>query len=164
MASAMASAVPLAGRASIPARRTSRSAPARRASVRARAVEAPANLERVTGLASCAPLTDLVVADVAREGAPQLHALCGRGPHAALRTLRYGHKVNEMARSELPGHPCAIWTIARAPDGCTFVAESGLSTRADLDAMAAKGVKCFLIGEALMRADDVEAATRALIG
>ena len=47
MASAMASAVPLAGRASIPARRTSRSAPARRASVRARAVEAPANLERV---------------------------------------------------------------------------------------------------------------------
>ena len=76
----------------------------------------PANLERVTSLASCAPLTDLVVADVAREGAPQLHALCGRGPHAALRTLRYGHKVNEMARSELPGHPCAIWTISRAPD------------------------------------------------
>lgn len=48
MASAMASAVPLAGRASIPARRAgSRSAPARRASVRARAVEAPANLERL---------------------------------------------------------------------------------------------------------------------
>lgn len=54
--------------------------------------------------------------------------------------------------------------IARAPEGCTFVAESGLSTRADLDAMAEKGVKCFLIGEALMRADDVEAATRALLG
>lgn len=54
--------------------------------------------------------------------------------------------------------------IARAPEGCTVVAESGLSTRADLDAMAAKGVKCFLIGEALMRADDVEAATRALLG
>lgn len=54
--------------------------------------------------------------------------------------------------------------IARAPEGCTLVAESGLSTRADLDAMAAKGVKCFLIGEALMRADDVEAATRALLG
>jgi indole-3-glycerol phosphate synthase len=54
--------------------------------------------------------------------------------------------------------------IAKAPKGCTFVAESGLATRADLDAMAAKGVRCFLIGEALMRADDVEAATRALIG
>ena len=48
MAFAMASAVPLAGRASIPARRAgSRGAPARRASVRARAVEAPANFERV---------------------------------------------------------------------------------------------------------------------
>lgn len=54
--------------------------------------------------------------------------------------------------------------IARAPQGCTFVAESGLSTRADLDAMTANGVKCFLIGEALMRADDIEAATRALLG
>ena len=54
--------------------------------------------------------------------------------------------------------------IAKAPDDCTFVAESGLSTRADLDAMRERGVKCFLIGEALMRADDVEAATRALLG
>jgi indole-3-glycerol phosphate synthase len=54
--------------------------------------------------------------------------------------------------------------VDRAPAGCTFVAESGLSTRADLDAMAARGVHCFLIGEALMRQSDVEAATRALIG
>ncbi|WP_066649055.1 MULTISPECIES: indole-3-glycerol phosphate synthase TrpC [Sphingomonas] len=54
--------------------------------------------------------------------------------------------------------------IERAPEGCTFVAESGLSTRADLDAMRERGVKCFLVGEALMRADDVEAATRALLG
>ncbi len=54
--------------------------------------------------------------------------------------------------------------IGRAPPGCTFVAESGLSTRVDLDAMAAEGVHCFLIGEALMRQDDVEAATRALVG
>lgn len=54
--------------------------------------------------------------------------------------------------------------IAKAPAGCTFVAESGLGTRADLDAMSEKGVRCFLIGEALMRADDVEAATRALLG
>ncbi len=54
--------------------------------------------------------------------------------------------------------------VAKAPKDCTFVAESGLSTRADLDAMAEKGVRCFLVGEALMRADDVEAATRALIG
>ena len=54
--------------------------------------------------------------------------------------------------------------VAKAPADCTFVAESGLTTRADLDAMAEHGVKCFLIGEALMRQDDVEAATRALVG
>ena len=54
--------------------------------------------------------------------------------------------------------------IGRAPAGCTFVAESGLRSRADLDAMAAHGVRCFLVGEALMRQADVEAATRALIG
>jgi len=54
--------------------------------------------------------------------------------------------------------------VGRAPAGCTFVAESGLSARADLDAMAEHGVRCFLVGEALMRQADVEAATRALIG
>ncbi len=54
--------------------------------------------------------------------------------------------------------------VDRAPRDCTFVAESGLTTRADLDAMAKKGIRCFLIGEALMRQDDVEAATRVLIG
>lgn len=54
--------------------------------------------------------------------------------------------------------------VGRAPQGCTFVAESGLTSRADLDAMAEHGVRCFLIGESLMRQDDVEAATRAMIG
>ena len=54
--------------------------------------------------------------------------------------------------------------IGKAPADCTFVAESGLMTRADLDEMAAHGVHCFLIGEALMRQSDVEAATRAMIG
>lgn len=51
-----------------------------------------------------------------------------------------------------------------APADCTFVSESGLSTRADLDAMAAHGVNAFLVGEALMRTDDLAAATRALVG
>lgn len=54
--------------------------------------------------------------------------------------------------------------IGSAPAGCTFIAESGLATRADLDAMAQHDIRCFLIGEALMRQPDVEAATRALIG
>lgn len=53
--------------------------------------------------------------------------------------------------------------VRKAPAGCTFVAESGLTSRADIDAMAQQGVRCFLVGEALMRATDVEAATRMLL-
>jgi indole-3-glycerol phosphate synthase len=53
--------------------------------------------------------------------------------------------------------------VAHAPKGSTFVAESGLATRADLDAMAEHGVRCFLIGESLMRQPDLTAATRAFL-
>lgn len=54
--------------------------------------------------------------------------------------------------------------VRRAPAGCTFVAESGLATHSDLAAMASEGVRCFLVGESLMRQADVEAATRMLLG
>lgn len=53
--------------------------------------------------------------------------------------------------------------VGSAPEGCTFVAESGLGSKADLDAMAEHGVRCFLVGESLMRQDDVAAATRRLL-
>jgi indole-3-glycerol phosphate synthase len=56
------------------------------------------------------------------------------------------------------------WKLkALAPPDCTFVAESGLTTHADLEAIAEHGVRCFLVGEALMRHADVEAATRTLL-
>ncbi len=53
--------------------------------------------------------------------------------------------------------------VDRAPEGCTFIAESGLGNHADLLAMAERGVRCFLVGESLMRQADVEAATRTLL-
>ncbi len=53
--------------------------------------------------------------------------------------------------------------IAHAPADRLIIAESGLATPADLARMAAVGVRCFLIGEALMRQADVEQATRALL-
>ncbi|MFC2967568.1 indole-3-glycerol phosphate synthase TrpC [Acidimangrovimonas pyrenivorans] len=49
------------------------------------------------------------------------------------------------------------------PPGRTLVAESGLFTPADLADLARYGARCFLIGESLMRQDDVAAATRALL-
>jgi len=43
------------------------------------------------------------------------------------------------------------------------IAESGLFTPADLARMAAAGARCFLIGESLMRADNVAAATKTIL-
>uniref|UniRef100_UPI0012E24907 indole-3-glycerol phosphate synthase TrpC n=1 Tax=Sandarakinorhabdus oryzae TaxID=2675220 RepID=UPI0012E24907 len=48
--------------------------------------------------------------------------------------------------------------------GKTLVAESGLSSNADLAALAGVGIRTFLVGESLMRAPDVTAATRQLLG
>ena len=50
-----------------------------------------------------------------------------------------------------------------APEGRTIVAESGLSHPADLDRLVKCGARAFLIGESLMRQDDVTAATRAIL-
>ncbi|MFZ1469117.1 MAG: indole-3-glycerol phosphate synthase TrpC [Paracoccaceae bacterium] len=51
----------------------------------------------------------------------------------------------------------------RVPEDRLIVAESGLNTPADLADLARYGARCFLIGESLMRADDVAAATRAIL-
>ncbi|HTW34931.1 MAG TPA: indole-3-glycerol phosphate synthase TrpC [Rhizomicrobium sp.] len=52
----------------------------------------------------------------------------------------------------------------RIPRDVLVVAESGLSTPADLARLADAGVTTFLIGESLMREKDVATATRKLIG
>jgi indole-3-glycerol phosphate synthase len=50
-----------------------------------------------------------------------------------------------------------------APEGTLLVAESGINRHEDLERLAQAGVRCFLVGESLMRQDDVEAATRQLL-
>ena len=55
-------------------------------------------------------------------------------------------------------------TLARhVPEGRLIVSESGLYTAQDLADLARYGVRCFLIGESLMRQDDVTQATRAIL-
>jgi indole-3-glycerol phosphate synthase len=54
--------------------------------------------------------------------------------------------------------------LARSvPADRLIVSESGFSVRQDLAQVARYGVRCFLIGESLMRQENVELATRDLL-
>ncbi|ESO03752.1 hypothetical protein HELRODRAFT_100012 [Helobdella robusta] len=71
------------------------------------------NLVMVDELNSLSPIMGCQITDLGNEDTPQLYTLCGRGPRSSLRVLRHGLEVSEMAVSELPGNPNAVWTVKK---------------------------------------------------
>ncbi|KAL9259372.1 Spliceosome-associated protein 130 B-like protein [Drosera capensis] len=71
------------------------------------------NLVRVDQLESLMPVMDMKVMNLFEEETPQIFALCGRGPRSTLRILRPGLAISEMAVSQLPGVPSAVWTVKK---------------------------------------------------
>ena len=67
-----------------------------------------------------------------------------------LKTMEISLEVGKAMLPLLPGDRIAV-------------AESGLFTPADLADMAGAGARCFLIGESLMRANDVQGATANIL-
>ncbi|KAK7114295.1 hypothetical protein V1264_000378 [Littorina saxatilis] len=74
------------------------------------------NLAMVDEMDSLSPILTTQIADLVNEDTPQIYTLCGRGPRSTLRVLRHGLEVSEMAVSELPGNPNAVWTVKRHID------------------------------------------------
>ena len=56
-----------------------------------------------------------------------------------------------------------IKLLPRVPKNKTIISESGLSKKSDLVRLANLGVSSFLVGESLMKQQDVEKATRSLL-
>lgn len=52
----------------------------------------------------------------------------------------------------------------KVPEGKTVVCESGINTHNDIRRMMRSGVHCFLVGESLMRQQDIVKSTRVLLG
>lgn len=75
------------------------------------------NLLLVDEMPSMAPVMDSRVANILDDDAPQIYSLCGTKENSSLRILRNGIEVDELAVSELPGAPLAIWTTKLRRDG-----------------------------------------------
>jgi indole-3-glycerol phosphate synthase len=91
----------------------------------------------------------------------EVHDAAERDRALALKTPLLG--INNRNLKTLAVDLATSFELAGTP-GRTLVAESGLSSNADLIALAGVGIRTFLVGESLMRHADVAAATRALLG
>jgi indole-3-glycerol phosphate synthase len=123
---------------------------------------------------------DAVLLIVAALTDPELHALLEAAGDVGLATLVETHSDEDLRRALETGTPVigvnardleslevdvdgALARLARIPEGRIGVLESGVSTRADVDAALAAGASAILVGESLMRADDPARAVRKLL-
>jgi indole-3-glycerol phosphate synthase len=129
-------------------------------------------------LAAGADAILLIVAALAPAQLAELHELAGT---LGLEALVEVHDGAELAIAAELGAPIiginnrnlatlevdlatTFTLLPGIPNGTLVVAESGFRTRAELERLAGTGVDAVLIGEALMRAPDIEAACHELTG
>ncbi|KAI8334128.1 CPSF A subunit region-domain-containing protein [Blakeslea trispora] len=74
------------------------------------------NLSLVDELNSLAPLMDSKVLNLADEETPRIYSICGKGSQSTFRILNQGVEASELAVSELPGNPSAVWTTKLKSD------------------------------------------------
>ena len=123
---------------------------------------------------------DAVLLIVAALTDPQLEALLSTAGDLGLGTLVETHSKDDLRRAlevdasvigvnardletlevDVGG---AFERLAELPDDRLGVLESGVSTRADVDAATQAGASAILVGEVLMRADDPSRAVRKLL-
>ncbi len=83
------------------------------------------------------------------------------------RTIKLGATLIGINNRDLRTFETSLDTFAKLapkiPKTAALIAESGIFTRDDIEALTAQGAQGFLIGESLMRQEDVEAAVKELV-
>jgi indole-3-glycerol phosphate synthase len=122
---------------------------------------------------------DAILLIVAALEADELAALLAGAADRGLSVITEVHDATELAVAAEVGAPIigvnnrnlktlevdvgtTYELLGEMPAEVTVVAESGFRTRRELDALSDAGVDAVLIGEALMRAPDLEVACRRL--